>query len=108
MKKVCLILAIILSNAYAVECYDGSKWRDVPSTFLPKLGMDEFDITSIRSRCREAFKAYIEYEKFKTRKSNHDDYNEDYEESSSNGIGDGLSGLLGGGGGGIATRPSRK
>ena len=104
MKKVCLILAIILSNAYAVECYDGSKWRDVPSTFLPKLGMDEFEITEIRRSCREAFNAYIEYEKFKERKSNYDDNNEDYDENSSNGIGDGLAGLLGGGGGGIATK----
>ena len=104
MKKVCLILAIILSNAYAVECYDGSKWRDVPSTFLPKLGMDESEITESRRSCREAFNAYIEYEKFKERKSNYDDdNNEDYAEGGSGGIGDGLAGLLGGGGGGIAT-----
>lgn len=104
MKKVCLILAIILSNVYAVECYDGSKWRDVPRSFLPKLGMDVDDITQFRTRCREAFKAYIEYEKFKERKNNHDDNNEDHDENSSDGIGDGLAGLLGGGGGGIATK----
>lgn len=104
MKKVCLILAIILSNAYAVECYDGFKWRDVPSSFLSKLGMDVDDITQFRTRCREAFKAYIEYEKFKERKNNHDDNNEDHDENSSDGIGDGLAGLLGGGGGGIATK----
>ena len=103
MKKVCLILAIILSNAYAVECYDGSKWRDVSSTFLPKLGMDESEITESRRSCREAFNAYIEYEKFKERKSNYDDNNEDYDESSSNGISY-LAGLLGGGGGGITTK----
>ena len=103
MKKVCLILAIILSNIYAIECYDGSKWRDVPEAFLPKLGMSVYAITSLRSYCNEAFEAYIEYEMFKERKSNHDD-NEEHDESSSGGIGDGLTGLLGGGGGGIATK----
>jgi len=104
MKKVCFILAIILSNVYAVECYDGSKWRDVPEAFLPKLGMDVYVITNLRTQCNEAFEAYIEYEKFKERKSNHDDDNEEHDESSSGGIGDGLGSLLGGGGGGIATR----
>lgn len=104
MKKVCLILMIILSNAYAVECYDGSKWRDVPGTFLPKLGISVHHITQIRGYCQEAFDAYIEYEKFKERKSNYNDNNEDHDESSTNGIGDGLAGLLGGGGGGIATK----
>ena len=101
MKKVCLILAIILENTYAVECYDGSKWRDVPDTFLPKLGSSVYQITNHRSDCEEAFEAYIEYEKFKERKSN---YTEDNDESNSDGIGDGLAGLLGGGGGGIATK----
>ena len=104
MKKVCFILAIILSNVYAVECYDGSKWRDVPEAFLPKLGMDVYVITNLRTQCNEAFEAYIEYEKFKERKSNHDDDNEEHDENSSGGIGDGLGSLLGGGGGGIATR----
>lgn len=104
MKKVCLILAIILTNAYAVECYDGSKWRDVPDTFLPKLGSSVYQITNHRSYCEEAFEAYIEYEKFKLRKSNYTEDNEDNDESNSDGIGDGLAGLLGSGGGGIATK----
>lgn len=110
MKKACLILAIILSNAYAVECYDGSKWRDVPSAFLPKLGIDAGDITHFRSLCREAFDAYIEYEKFKERESNPDDdedQEEDQYESDSLCIGDRLGRLLGGGGSGIATRAKR-
>lgn len=100
MKKM-LIILFLITYSNAVECFDGNEWKSIPSTFLPKIGFDEFDIVRMRSYCEEAYEAYIKYNNRNVKYEDKDDIDDKDDEG---GIGDGLAGLFGGGDGGISTK----
>ena len=100
MKKL-LIILFLITYSNAVECFDSDEWKNIPSSFLSKIGFTEFDVVHVRDYCEEAYEAYIKYNNRNVKYEDKDDIDD---KDDKGGIGDGLAGLFGGGGGGISTK----